>query len=126
MVDKRLDVNCARTQLLLRFSSKFQFTVDLCTNPVKVTRSPCAVFHGCSFCSVNGVEVTPELHARLSFFTTEVIPYVQHVQYKQITLLTMGVSCSPIFSHDSDCHHCTNISNNKCMCSIWICPVRCG
>jgi len=127
MVDKNLvHINCALTQLLLSFSSKFVFTVDLCTNSVKVTRSPCAFFHGYSSYSVNGVEVTSELHTRLSFFTTEVILYVQHVQYKQIALLTRGVSCTPIFSHDTDCHHCTNISNNKYMCPACICPLRCG
>jgi len=61
MVDKNLlDINCAWTQLLLSFSSKFLFTIDLCTNS-EVTCSPCAVFHGNSFCPVNGVEVTPEL-----------------------------------------------------------------
>lgn len=113
--------------MLLSFSSKFLFTVDLCTNPVKVTCSPCAVFHGYSVCSMNGVEVTPELHARLSLFTAEVILYVHHVQYKQITLLARGVTCSPIFSHDTVIIARTLVITNACALSgSVICPVRCG
>ena len=128
MVDRSLlDINSAWTQLLLSFSSKFLFTVDLCTHPVKVTCSPCAVFHGYSFYSVNGVEVTHELHARLSLFTTEVILYVQNVQYKQITLLTRGVSCRPIYIHDTVIIARTLVITNACAVSgSVICPVRWG
>ena len=124
MVDKRLlDMNSAWTQLLLSLSSKFMFTVDLCTNAVKVTCFPCAVFHGYSFCYVNGVEVTLELHAWLSFFF-QVVLYVHHLQYEQLKMLTRGISSSPIFSHDTDCQHCMNISNNKCLYSHLSCEMQ--